>query len=231
MQAAIEIPQQVSDFLAPIPQSAAWFALVACAAVLLTVIVAVIILRRLGTLSLGLFIVVGIVILAYDVYSKLQVGKSAADIYREYAPHFGSELLITFLAVAILERSIALRDYRRDRRNEIRRNALGALLYFVRFCDQRDLHFTIHDRQELNNADAAFNKRRASRMAAMSGEERTVYLAAAEEVNKLVAAINNDNVSADDRQQAITDSANALRTKYQECCQMFWEGAPPDAKP
>jgi hypothetical protein len=197
--------------------------------VMITLIFSVIIIRRLGTLSLSLFIIVGIIILAYDLHSKLQDGKSWSDISSEYLPHFASEILITFLAVAILERSIALRDRRLERRAEIRRNALGALLYYVRFCDRRSLHFTIHDRQELNDDLAAFNKRKTNRMASMSSKEKALFEAAADEVNKLVVAINNDQVGAEDRQQAIADSANALRTKYQDCREIFWEAAPPDA--
>lgn len=231
MQAAIQIPQPLSDFLAPIPQSAAWFALVACAVVTITLIFSVVVIRRLGTLSLSLFIIAGIIILAYDLYSKLQEGKSWSNISSEYLPHFVSEIIITFLAVAILERSIALRDRRQERRAEIKRNALGALLYYVRLCDRHNLQFTIHDRKELNDDVAAFNKRKANRMASMSSKEKALFEAAADEVSKLVVAINNDKVSAEDRQQAIADSANTLRTRYQECREIFWEAAPPDAIP
>jgi hypothetical protein len=231
MQAAIQIPQPLSDFLAPIPQSAAWFALVACAVVVVTLIFSVVVIRRLGTLSLTLFVIAGIIILVYDLYSKMQGGKTWSDITGEYLPQFASEIIITFLAVAILERSIAFRDHRQERRAEIRRNALGALLYYVRFCNRHNLQFTIHDRQELNDDLAAFNKRKANRMASMSGKEQALFEAASEAVNKLVAAVNNDNVSADDRQRAIVDSANTLRTKYQEYREIFWEAAPPNVTP
>ena len=229
MLAAVQIPQPLLDFLARFPQSAAWFALVACTVVLITVILSVVILRRLGTLSLSLFIVVGIILLVYDLYSKLQDGEPWSQISHEYLPHFASEILVTFLAVTVLERSIALRDRRHERRAEVKRNALGALLYYVRFCERRNLHFTIHDREELNDDVLAFNERKLNRLASMSSSENASFEAAAEEVNNLVTAINNDTVSAEERQKAIADSASALRTRYQECRQIFWEASPPDA--
>jgi hypothetical protein len=159
MQAAIRVPQPLSEFLAKVPPSAAWFALVACAVVIFFVVI----LRR-------------------------------------------------------------LRDRRQERRAEIKRNALGALLYYVRSCEQHNLRFTIYDREELNDDLAAFDKCKASRIASMSTTERALFEGAAEEVKKLVDAINNDLISAKDRQRAIDHSANALRTKYQECCEILLGG-------
>jgi hypothetical protein len=229
MQAAVEIPQPLSDFLTRVPPAAAWFALGACVVVILTLIFSVLILRRLGTSSLHLFILVGIILLAYDLYSKLQNGRTWSEISSEYLPHFASGIIITFLAVAILERSIAFRDRRQEHRAEVKRNALAALLYYVRSCEKHNLHFTIGDREELNDDLTIFNKRMANQVASMSKNEKAHFEAAAQEVNKLVVAINNDNVSAEDRQRAIDESASALRTKYQECYEIFLRAAPPDA--
>ncbi len=229
MPLSIELPQPVKELIAAIPQSAEWFALGVCGVVLITLLVVLLIGRRYGTSFLYFFLIIGIIILSYDLYSKRQDNQSWAEIYSVYSPHFASEILITFLAVAILERSIA----RRERRHQVRRNAAGGLRFFVRFCEERDLHFMDQHRYLLQDEIAAFNSRKGKWIKLMSGKERESFIPAAEAANNLVTAISDylslpANTPEKETMMAIVDNLNTLRRLYQEFRTKLWLSSDPD---
>jgi hypothetical protein len=177
------------------------------------------------------FLSIGVIIFAYDLYRRVvEEGHSWAVAYREYAPHFASEILITFIAVAILERAIT----QRERRHEIRGAALGGLRFYVRFCEQHDCRFTEQRFHWLKDEYDAFNSRKGNWIAQMNRTERALFAAAAQKVDELVTAVDNflrppdANVPADVRQQTIVDAADAVRTRYRACRREFWKSSSPD---
>jgi hypothetical protein len=231
MDFPIELPQPIKDWVDAIPQNAEWFALGTCLVVLITLGILLLIGRLIGARILYFFFLAGVIIFASDLfYRHIELGRSWADIYHEYSPHFSSEILITFVAVAILDRSIAIRE----RRHEIRDSALGGLRFFVRFCEQHNCSFTEQHLHWLRDEQNAFNSRKANRMAQMSRTERTHYEAAAEKVDALVQAVSDyytppdPNVPADVRQRSIVSAADALRPRYQACRTVFWQSSGPD---
>jgi len=227
----LELPQPIRDWLIAIPQNALWFAIGACAVVLVTLGIVLCIGRLLRTAILYAFLLIGFFILAFDVYTRhFEEAETWTHIYREYSPHFASEILITFIAVAVLENSIK----RRERRHEIRGTALGGLRFFVRFCEQHDCHFTQQELRWLSDERNAFNARKANRMAQMTRTEQTHYEDAAQAVQALVQAASDfhtspdQNVDPETRQRRIVDAAHELRTRYQICRTAFWQAADPD---
>jgi hypothetical protein len=226
-----ELPQPIRDWLIAIPQNALWFAIGTCVVMLVTLGIVLCIGRLLQTGILYAFLLIGFFILAGDVYIRhFEDAQTWTGIYREYSPHFASEILITFIAVAILENSIK----RRERRHEIRGAALGGLRFFVRFCEQHDCRFTQQQLHRLSDERNAFNARKANRIAQISRTERTHYEDAAQAVEALVQAVSDSytppapNVDAETRQQSIVDAAHDLRTRYQVCRTVFWQAADPD---
>ena len=155
---------------------------------------------------------------------------SWASIYREYSPHFASEILITFIAIALLERVID----RRDRRNQIRRAAAGALRFYVHFAYNRNFEFLDGDAHLLDDDIEAFNRRKEGWMDLMSRTERTKFEEAAKAANDFVDAVRaninlpeNVRYTIDERDKLIAQM-NILRPLYQETRELLWQSSHPD---
>ena len=231
MPSSVEIPQSVKDLIAATLQSAEWLTVGVCGGVLIILFILLLIGRRFGTFVLYFSLFAGLIIFAYDFWSKLQKGQPLADIRNEYLPHFASEILITFLAVAILERSIA----RRERRHEVRRKAAGGLRFFVRFCEERNLHFRDQDLYILRDEVDAFNGRKDKWIRLMSRPEREHFNLAAVEANNIVTAIGNylklpaGTPEKGNALAAIEQKLASLRALYQAFRTDVWSSSDPDA--
>src|ERR1700761_9599798 len=59
------------------------------------------------------------------------------ELFSEWAPHFGPELLVLVFAALLIDRN----RIRRERTKQILQSALGGLLFVIRQCEQREMCF------------------------------------------------------------------------------------------
>jgi len=224
-----QLHQRVTEFNDVVVHSVWWNALLIAAATGLLIVVAMVCGRNMGTRILYLFLAAGVAIFAYHVAAE----ESWNRVYTEYAPHFGSEILVTFIAVALLERSIAYKE----RWHQMRRNVLGFLRFYVRFCQQHDLRFSRLDGDLLADELNSFNGRKERWRVLMTTEERALFRGADDALNRLVRAIQAVLAEPDipgatqrERNNMLTD-LHALSLAYQECRTAFWRTSDPDELP
>jgi hypothetical protein len=222
-QGSSEFTQFTGQSLGALFKRADWWGIISLAILLLALIYCVVAIRRRRlTAPIAVFLVLGVGFFLFNIWHE---GKSLEGIYAEYAPHFASEMLITFFAIALLERSITWEERRRERKFF----ALGALRFFVRFSEQRNCNFTDQDRYWLDDELTTFNLRRDQWRRQMSNEEQDLFDLAAREVEKLVKAVGSPVTGqATKDRQTLVEATNQLRSRYQNCRAKFWENANPD---
>lgn len=107
--------------------------------------------------------------------------------YAEYAPHFASELIVTFAALAFLERGLEIAR----RHHAVRRQALAGMRFILSRAEDRNLYFTVEGVKTLEDDQVAFEFRRPQYVRYLRAAERKLYDAGSETRAKLIQMIKN----------------------------------------